>query len=90
MAPLHPADGSSGFYPLRLLASSVAPVPSKTLRDLLPECGAGEALVLEPENHANGDERKKTIYKQYMARRKKAGYRTPAWFPEEEASILGD
>jgi len=49
VAPLQPADGSSAFYPLRLLASSVAPVPAKTLRDILPECGAGEALVLEPE-----------------------------------------
>jgi ferredoxin len=38
---------------------------------------------------ANGDERKKEIYKAYMARRKKAGYRTPAWFPEEESMVLG-
>lgn len=39
---------------------------------------------------ANGDERKKALYKQYMARRKKAGYRTPAWFPDEEAAVLGE
>ena len=49
VAPLQPAEGSSAFYPLRLLASSVAPVPSQTLRDVLPECDAGEALVFEPE-----------------------------------------
>ena len=37
----------------------------------------------------NGDERKKDLFKQYMAKRKKAGYRTPAWFAEEEAEIMG-
>lgn len=37
---------------------------------------------------ANGDARRKAIYKAYMARRKKAGYRTPAWFPEEESMVL--
>jgi len=36
---------------------------------------------------ANGDERKKSLYKQYMAKRKKVGYKTPAWFAEEEAEI---
>lgn len=39
---------------------------------------------------ANGDPRKKDLYKQYMGKRKKAGYKTPAWFAEEEAEILGD
>lgn len=39
---------------------------------------------------ANGDAGKKALYKQYMAMRKKAGYRTPAWFPEEEAEVLGE
>jgi Fe-S oxidoreductase len=60
-APLQPAEGSSAFYPLRLLRSSVAPVPSQTLRDVLPECDAGSALVFEPEN-GNGDERKTVFY----------------------------
>jgi Fe-S oxidoreductase len=49
VAPLQPTEGSSAFYPLRLLRSSVAPVPSNTLRDLLPVCEEGEALVFEPE-----------------------------------------
>jgi FAD/FMN-containing dehydrogenase/Fe-S oxidoreductase len=61
-APLQPAEGSSAFYPLRLLASSPAPVPPKTLHDLLPECGAGEALVLEPAGAANGDECRTVFY----------------------------
>jgi Fe-S oxidoreductase len=39
----------------------VAPVPSKTLRDVLPECDAGSALVFEPEN-GNADERKTVFY----------------------------
>lgn len=37
---------------------------------------------------ANGDAIKKDFYKQYMAKRKRAGYKTPAWFPEEENRIL--
>lgn len=37
---------------------------------------------------SNGDAEKKDLYKRYMAKRKKAGYRTPAWFPEEESAIL--
>ncbi len=31
----------------------------------------------------NGDPRRKGIYKSYMQARKKAGYKTPAWFPED-------
>ena len=62
VAPLQPADGPSAFYPLRLLASSVAPVPSQTLRDVLPECAPGEALVFEPEKNGNGDDRKTVFY----------------------------
>jgi epoxyqueuosine reductase len=33
---------------------------------------------------ANGDRMKKEQYKRYMARRKRVGYRTPAWFPEDD------
>jgi len=61
-APLQPVDGASAFYPLRLLRSSIAPVPSQTLRDVLPECEEGEALVLEPETNGNGDERRTVFY----------------------------
>ncbi|MDX1485778.1 MAG: 4Fe-4S dicluster domain-containing protein [Alphaproteobacteria bacterium] len=39
---------------------------------------------------ANGDQRKKELFKRYMAQRKKAGYKTPAWFPEEAEEVLGD
>jgi len=49
-APLQPADAASAFYPLRLLRSSVAPVPLQTLRDVLPHCEEGEALVFEPDH----------------------------------------
>ncbi len=61
-APLQPADGPSNFYPLRLLRSSIAPVPSDTLRDVLPECNADEALVLEPEKNGHGDDRRTVFY----------------------------
>ena len=37
---------------------------------------------------ANGEPLKKHLYKRYMTKRKKAGYKTPAWFPEEEPKIL--
>ena len=37
---------------------------------------------------ANGDAKKKSLYKDYMSKRKKAGYKTPAWFPDEEATVL--
>ncbi len=39
---------------------------------------------------ANGDADRKTLYKAYMGKRKKAGWKTPAWFPEEEAEVLGE
>jgi FAD/FMN-containing dehydrogenase/Fe-S oxidoreductase len=61
-APFQPADGASAFYPLRLLRSSVAPVPDQTLRDVLPACEADQALVFEPETNGNSDERKTIFY----------------------------
>lgn len=39
---------------------------------------------------ANGDQDKKALYKAYMGKRKKAGWKTPAWFPEDEAEVLGE
>jgi FAD/FMN-containing dehydrogenase/Fe-S oxidoreductase len=64
VAPLQPAEGPSAFYPLRLLRSSVAPSPSQTLRDVLPECGADEVLVFEPEKQQAGapSEEQKTVF----------------------------
>uniref|UniRef100_B3EIZ5 FAD linked oxidase domain protein n=1 Tax=Chlorobium phaeobacteroides (strain BS1) TaxID=331678 RepID=B3EIZ5_CHLPB len=48
--PLQPDEGSSSFYPLTLLGSSVPPVPEETLRDLLPHCDPDQALVFEPDD----------------------------------------
>ncbi len=61
-APLQPSEGASQFYPLRLLRSSVAPVPSQTLRDVLPECEADQALVFEPPAGHNSEEQKTVFY----------------------------
>ncbi|HEX8925187.1 MAG TPA: DUF3683 domain-containing protein [Terriglobales bacterium] len=47
-APFQTAEGTAQFYPLRLLRSSVGPVPSETLRDVLPNCAPDQALVFEP------------------------------------------
>jgi FAD/FMN-containing dehydrogenase/Fe-S oxidoreductase len=62
VAPLQPSGAPSAFYPLRLLRSSVAPVPAHTLRDLLPECGPDEVLVFEPENNISADEQRTVFY----------------------------
>ena len=59
--PFQPAEGASAFYPLRLLRSSMTPIPSRTLRDVLPACEADQALVFEPE-HNGSDERKTVFY----------------------------
>lgn len=37
---------------------------------------------------ANGDTQKKALYKRYMKERKMAGYKTPAWFPEDLPTSL--
>ena len=36
----------------------------------------------------NGDGHKKTVYKEYMGIRKKVGYRTPAWWPDNPPDAL--
>jgi FAD/FMN-containing dehydrogenase/Fe-S oxidoreductase len=51
-APLQPGDGPSRLYPLQLLKAPVPPVPSMTLRDVLPPCEADQVLLLEPEGEA--------------------------------------
>jgi FAD/FMN-containing dehydrogenase/Fe-S oxidoreductase len=61
-APFQPAGEASAFYPLRLLRSSVAPVPSQTLRDVLPPCEAGQALIFEPDTNGNSDDCKTVFY----------------------------
>jgi FAD/FMN-containing dehydrogenase/Fe-S oxidoreductase len=47
--PLMSLPMASDFYPLQLLRTSIGPIPSKTLRDLLPRCEKDQALVFEPE-----------------------------------------
>lgn len=37
---------------------------------------------------ANGDEHRKAVYKEYMGVRKKVGYRTPAWWPDDPPDAL--
>ena len=52
MKPFQPADRPSDFYPLQLLRAPMPPVPSETLRDVLPSCEADQVLVLEPDGEA--------------------------------------
>ncbi|MDE0538510.1 MAG: hypothetical protein OXH94_07260 [Rhodospirillales bacterium] len=42
------------------------------------------------QHKANKDPERAGIYKTLMKKRKRAGYRTPAWFIEDEERILGD
>lgn len=43
-----------------------------------------------PYHHTvNRDPERRAIFKTFLKKRKKAGYRTPAWFIEDEESILG-
>ncbi len=43
-----------------------------------------------PYHHkVNRDPERRAIFKAFMMKRKKAGYRTPAWFIEDEESVLG-
>lgn len=51
-APLQDPDKPSPFYPLRMVRSSVPPVPEETLRDVLPPCEADQVLVFEPDKEA--------------------------------------
>ncbi|TRX01652.1 DUF3683 domain-containing protein [Candidatus Methylobacter oryzae] len=50
--PLQPKKGTSKHYPLQLLSSPMPKVPSKTLRDLLPDCKDDQVLVFEPDEPA--------------------------------------
>ncbi|NTV45124.1 MAG: FAD/FMN-binding oxidoreductase [Chlorobiales bacterium] len=56
--PLQPEDKASSLYALRLLRSSVPPVPEKTLRDVLPPCEPDQVLVFEPST----GEAKSTVF----------------------------
>jgi FAD/FMN-containing dehydrogenase/Fe-S oxidoreductase len=51
-ASVQPADETSGLSALRLLRSSVPPVPGQTLRDVLPPCEPDQVLVFEPSAQA--------------------------------------
>jgi len=56
--PLQPRDPRRAPYPLQLLRSPVPALPRRTLRAGLPECGPGQALLLEPE----GEVRRSVFY----------------------------
>jgi len=52
-APLQDPEHPSSIYPLRMMRSSVPPVPADTLRDVLPACEADQVLVFEPEQETD-------------------------------------
>jgi FAD/FMN-containing dehydrogenase/Fe-S oxidoreductase len=51
-APLQPEDGRPASYALQMLRSPTYPVPSETLRDVIPACEPDQVLVFEPEAEA--------------------------------------
>ncbi len=51
-APFQPEHGPAWSYPLRLLRSSMPPVPAGPLGAALPRCEPDQALVFEPEGEA--------------------------------------
>ncbi len=51
-APLQKTAAGASFYPFQLLRSPIPRSDAVTLRDVLPACGPGEALVLEPDGEA--------------------------------------
>jgi len=57
-APLQSLDLASNFYPLQMLKTPIAPVPSETLRDVLPKCEPDQALLFEPVKPAKDGETK--------------------------------
>jgi D-lactate dehydrogenase (cytochrome) len=57
-APIQDSEEALAFPPLRLLRSSVPPVPEKTLRDVLPNCDSDQVLVFEP----SGTEATSTVF----------------------------
>ncbi len=48
VAPLQPADGRPGPYPLQMLRSPLPRIPAETLRDVIPPCDQDQVLVFEP------------------------------------------
>ena len=59
-APLQPADGRPGPYPLQMLRSPLPVMPSESLRDVIPPCEPDQVLVFEPPAadpaaHGNGN-----------------------------------
>jgi Fe-S oxidoreductase len=50
--PMQPLDKAPSLYALKMLRSSVPPVPAKTLRDVLPPCASDQVLVFEPSEAA--------------------------------------
>ena len=65
-APLQPADGRPGPYPLQMLRSPFPVIPAETLRDVIPPCEPDQVLVFEPPppevTPANGDALRTVFY----------------------------
>jgi D-lactate dehydrogenase (cytochrome) len=61
-APLQSLELASNFYPLQMLKTSIAPVPSITLRDVLPKCDPDQALLFEPAKTDAASETKTVFY----------------------------
>jgi FAD/FMN-containing dehydrogenase/Fe-S oxidoreductase len=57
--PLQSLPAAANFYPLQMLRTSIPPVPSKTLRDVLPHCDPDQAIVFEP---AQADAETRTVF----------------------------
>ncbi len=56
--PLQDPENPPSLYALRMVRSSVPPVPEKTLRDVIPSCDSDQVLVFEPA----GDAEKTVFY----------------------------
>jgi FAD/FMN-containing dehydrogenase/Fe-S oxidoreductase len=52
VAPLQPADGRPGPYPLQMLRSPLPVIPAESLRDVIPACEPDQVLVFEPPEGA--------------------------------------
>jgi FAD/FMN-containing dehydrogenase/Fe-S oxidoreductase len=62
-APLQKSAAFSQLYPVKMLRSSLPPVPDQTLRDVLPKCEQDQALVFEPIQLADGSKQElRTVF----------------------------
>jgi FAD/FMN-containing dehydrogenase/Fe-S oxidoreductase len=62
VAPFQPSGGTSQFYPLQMLRSSLPAYPGQTLRDVLPHCEPDQALLFEPDQATAAVQEQKTVF----------------------------